>query len=117
MSRFRQLEDFLVGLRTARLFEEAASRTLAAMLAEVSSVLAAGPWASRAKLARGMVHLRPSSGYRQLAVLEVGSDEVVAPQPDSTRLPSMTAWRTNERVPHRTSTVENLVGRFLRIES
>jgi DNA-binding NtrC family response regulator len=91
--RLRQLEEFLAGLRTASLFEQAASRTLAAMLAEVSSVLAAGPWASRAKLARGMVHLRPSNGYRQLAVLEVGSDEVVAPQPGSTRLPSMTAWR------------------------
>jgi len=89
----RKLEEYLGGLRAASLFEQAAGRTLAAMLAKVSTALADGAWSSRAKVSRGIVHLRPSSGYRQLAVLEVGSEEAVVPRPDSMRLPSMTAWR------------------------
>ncbi|WP_394823107.1 sigma-54-dependent transcriptional regulator [Pendulispora albinea] len=63
-----------------------------------------------------MVHLRPSDGYRQLVVLEVGSDQAVAPEPGSTRLPSMTAWRVVAK--HRcAASIDVNLGRIERVEA
>lgn len=92
MFGIQELQEFLGEVRHAELFEDAAARTLTAMLAVSAAALAASPWAARARLARGMVHLRPSDGYRQLVVLEAGGAGA-APPSSMTRLPSTTAWR------------------------
>lgn len=71
----------------ARTFEDAADATLDALLA--LAVGAAGRSSfSQARIARGMVHLRPADGYRRLRVREHGAAGEVA-----SVLPSATAWR------------------------
>ncbi|WP_394847005.1 sigma 54-interacting transcriptional regulator [Pendulispora brunnea] len=87
------VDAFLARVHASSYFEEAAAHTLAAMLSEVEGALVGSVHSQGARMARGMVHLRPSDGYRQLVVLEAGAHEAVAPEPGSTRLPSMTAWR------------------------
>ncbi|WP_394828042.1 sigma-54-dependent transcriptional regulator [Pendulispora albinea] len=92
-----ELNAFLTQVRSSSFFEEVAAHALVAILGEVERVLAATAFAGRARLTCGMVHLRPSDGYRQLVVLEAGSTEAVALESGSTRLPSTSAWRLVEQ--------------------
>ncbi len=89
--------ELLSTLRNARTFEDAAAAVLRPMLAAVGRALAASPLGPRARVLRGMVHLRPDDGYRQLVVLERRSDKkggdgfAIHRSPDL--LSSATAWR------------------------
>ncbi|WP_437953708.1 sigma 54-interacting transcriptional regulator [Sorangium sp. So ce296] len=53
-------------LVSATYFEEAATAVLQAMFACVEEALADGPLASRARILRGVVHLRPEGTYQRL---------------------------------------------------
>ena len=53
-------------LVSAAYFEEAASATLEAMFACAEDALAAGAHAGRARILRGVVHLRPEDSYQRL---------------------------------------------------
>jgi len=57
----------------ATYFEDAATAVLQAMFACAEEALAAGPYASRGRLLRGVVHLRPEGSYQRLFGLERGS--------------------------------------------
>ncbi|UQA60908.1 sigma-54-dependent transcriptional regulator [Polyangium aurulentum] len=81
---------FLDRLRKARYFEEAAMTMLREMLAAANAALAESRFASRGKILRGMAHLRPSDGYRRLALLE---DAPQRGEPTITYVPSASAWR------------------------
>ncbi len=81
----------LAALVAAPTFEDAAAITLDALLALASEALAASPLATRGRILRGMVHLRPDDGYRRLCVVE--AEAVAASKPAPSCLPSATAWR------------------------
>jgi DNA-binding NtrC family response regulator len=71
-------------------FEEAARVTLAAMLAAAGESLARSPLASRARLLRGVVHVRPEDSYQRLFGIEHPDGERV----DGTGfLTSANVWR------------------------
>jgi len=53
-------------LVSATYFEEAATAALQAMFACAENALAAGPYASRVRILRGVVHLRPEDSYLRL---------------------------------------------------
>lgn len=92
------LSSLLAALVPAKAFEDAAAIVLRQMLDLAGSALAASRFAARGALLRGMVHLRPTDGYRKLVVLEAGMAPV-EPLGDQVRavsaayLPSATAWR------------------------
>jgi len=88
----------LTSLRAARTFEDACAATLRPMLAVAAEALAHSPFGARGRILRGLVHLRPDGGYRQLVVLERRADKkqggdgwTIHHNPDL--LPSATAWR------------------------
>lgn len=87
------LTDFMMNIRGATTFEEAAAVTLRPMLEVARVALAASPFAESGKIVRGMLHLRPDDGYRRLVVLEAGGTSVSAVESNQHRLPSATAWR------------------------
>ncbi|WP_231511953.1 sigma-54-dependent transcriptional regulator [Chondromyces apiculatus] len=81
-------------LRTVTTFDEAAERTLRAMMGLAETALAATPYARRGRFLRGMVHLRPGDGYRGLVVVDAdGATQAPAAGPRTPHLPSATAWR------------------------
>jgi DNA-binding NtrC family response regulator len=92
------LSSLLAALSPAKLFEDAAAIVLRRMLDLAGAALASSRFAARGALLRGMVHLRPTDGYRKLVVLEEGTAQV-EPLGDQVRavsaayLPSATAWR------------------------
>ena len=90
-----RLYSLLATLMRATSFEQAAGATLRAMMDEAGVALAKSPYSDgvgKGTIVRGMVHLRPTEGYRRLAVLEAGSDEVTGRPGTQARLPSTTAW-------------------------
>lgn len=91
-----RLFTLLATLMRSTSFEQAAGATLRAMMDEAGRALAVSPYGDgpgKGVLVRGMVHLRPTEGYRRLAVLEAGSDEVTGRPGMKACLPSTTAWR------------------------
>jgi len=103
---FKDLGDFMqddlsslvVALSKSGDFEEAAARTLAALMSLTERAIAASKYAGRAKVLRSMVHLRPSGGYLKLAILEQGATAVQSAgstgQRGAPSLVSATAWRS-----------------------
>ncbi len=94
------LASLIATLARAPTFEDAAAATLDALLALARETLAASPYASRGRILRGMVHLRPGDGYRRLCVVESPFDGAArgaarAPSipPEASCLPSATAYR------------------------
>jgi hypothetical protein len=91
--RAGSLGSFVADLGAAVTFEQAAELTLRRAVALVTEHLERAADVQGARVLRGMVHLRPGDGYRQLVVLEGGPagsfrlDRSVAP------LTSATAWR------------------------
>ncbi|XXX76119.1 sigma 54-interacting transcriptional regulator [Sorangium sp. So ce134] len=84
----------LIGaLAGARCFEDAAEAMLAAMLRVAEDAIAPSAYRGRAKILRGMVHLRPSDGYRRLVTLEGGALGHDSKRSGPVFLPSATAWR------------------------
>ncbi len=69
------------------------------MLVVVARAIEGGEWAERGSVLRGMVHLRPSDGYRRLWVEEHEDDasdrrgRARDPQLTDAFVPSATAWR------------------------
>jgi DNA-binding NtrC family response regulator len=64
------LGRLLLLLRGSRDFEQAAQQTLVAMLAVVEAHLVQTPQLSKARLLRGVLHLRPDDGYQRLFGIE-----------------------------------------------
>jgi DNA-binding NtrC family response regulator len=89
----RLLSELVAALREAATFEQAATATLAPMLALASEALAASPFGSSGRIVRTMLHLRPDDGYRQLVVLEAGASTLSTLEVAAAWLPSATAWR------------------------
>ncbi|MDY7228253.1 sigma-54-dependent transcriptional regulator [Hyalangium rubrum] len=92
------LSSLVVALSKAGDFEEAAARTLSSLMHLTEETIAAGKYKGRAKVLRGMVHLRPSGGYLRLAILEQGATTVQsagsAGPKGAPSLVSATAWRS-----------------------
>jgi DNA-binding NtrC family response regulator len=93
-----ELSSLVVALSKSGDFEDAAARALASLMALTDRAIAASKFAGRAKVLRGMVHLRPSGGYLRLAILEQGATAVQSAPSAGTRgapsLVSATAWRS-----------------------
>jgi DNA-binding NtrC family response regulator len=89
----RLLSELVAALREAATFEQAATATLAPMLALASEALAGSPFGSSGRIVRAMLHLRPDDGYRQLVVLEAGASALSTLEVAAAWLPSATAWR------------------------
>jgi DNA-binding NtrC family response regulator len=85
--------DMVASLRAAATFEDAALVTLRAMMDLAASALVESGYSANGSILRTMIHLRPSDGYRGLAVLESGSEALVRVDASATRLPSATAWQ------------------------
>ncbi|HEU4535339.1 MAG TPA: sigma 54-interacting transcriptional regulator, partial [Polyangiaceae bacterium] len=64
------LPSLVVRLAAAAYFEDAATALLEAMFACAEGALAASPYASRGRLLRGVVHLRPEGTYQRLFGVE-----------------------------------------------
>ena len=64
------LGPLILSLRESRDFEEAAKRTLVAMLAVAEDRLARTPLVDKGRLLRGVLHLRPHDGYQRLFGIE-----------------------------------------------
>jgi DNA-binding NtrC family response regulator len=89
----RLLSELVAALREAATFEQAATATLAPMLALASEALDHSAFASSGRIVRAMLHLRPDDGYRQLVVLEAGASALSTLEVAAAWLPSATAWR------------------------
>jgi DNA-binding NtrC family response regulator len=70
MAALDPIGPLILGLLEARTFEDAANRTLVAMLAAVEERLAGSPLANRGRLLRGVLHLRPDDSYQRLFGIE-----------------------------------------------
>ncbi|KFE69530.1 sigma-54-dependent transcriptional regulator [Hyalangium minutum] len=92
------LSSLVVALSKSGDFEDAAARTLSAMMGLTERTIAASKYAGRAKVLRSMVHLRPAGGYVKLAILEQGATAVQSAgstgQRGAPSLVSATAWRS-----------------------
>jgi hypothetical protein len=64
------LDALLPHLLDARDFEEAAKRTLVAMLSAAEAALARSPLGGKGRLLRGVLHLRPDDSYQRLFGIE-----------------------------------------------
>ena len=64
------LRSLVHRLVSAAYFEDAATATLEAMFACAEEALAAGSYADRARILRGVVHLRPEDSYQRMFGLE-----------------------------------------------
>jgi DNA-binding NtrC family response regulator len=93
-----ELSSLVVALSKSGDFEDAAARALSTLMLLTDRAIAASKFAGRAKVLRGMVHLRPSGGYLRLAILEQGATTVQSAPTAGTRgapsLVSATAWRS-----------------------
>ncbi|HYI02940.1 sigma-54-dependent transcriptional regulator [Hyalangium sp.] len=93
-----ELSSLVMALSKSGDFEDAAARTLAALMSLTERAIAASKLAGRGKVLRGMVHLRPSGGYLRLAILEQGATAVQTAGSAGARgapsLVSATAWRS-----------------------
>ncbi len=89
----RAIRTLVDDLLAADDYEQAAHAALRRVLGLCRRALKAQPaWAKHATLRRGLVHLRPSLGYRGLVVREVG--EALGDEPPAA---SSTAWRWIEQ--------------------
>jgi len=77
MSSVDPLGPLLLRLREAMDFEAAAKLTLVAMLAVAEDCLARSPLATRSRLLRGVLHLRPDDSYQRLFGIEHPNGERV----------------------------------------
>lgn len=73
MPRDDSLSELVTRLVAATYFEDAATAVLEAMFACAEAALAAGPHGARARLLRGVVHLRPEGSYQRLFGIERAS--------------------------------------------
>lgn len=83
------MRTHVAALRRAGTFEQAAAATLDAVLRELEADLAARGEAG-ARVLRALVHMRPSSHYQRVAILESGRAREGKSSPIA---PSATAWR------------------------
>src|SRR5579871_4011600 len=88
-----EIGPLLAQLMNVTTFEEAAGATLRAILQVADQALSQSPYRNQGSLIRGLIHLRPSEGYRRLVMLEEGSDQITTALNDEALLPSTTAWR------------------------
>ena len=91
------LSGLVSALREAGHFEAAATLALRRMLEVAEEAVAASRYAGRARVLRGMVHLRPGDAYRRLFSLEPGAGQPAAqsaPEEGLALLTSATAWRS-----------------------
>jgi hypothetical protein len=70
VDKLNEMAQWMAGLVGARDFEEAGAHVLRSLMDVAEQAVASSPYAGRARLLRGMVHMRPGEGYRRLAVLE-----------------------------------------------
>ena len=77
-------------------FEEAATHTLRRMLDVAQEAVASSRYAGKARLLRGLVHLRPGEAYRRLVSWECGAERAspAVPEEGAALLTSATAWRS-----------------------
>jgi DNA-binding NtrC family response regulator len=89
-----RLHELINSLLRVTFFEEAAGLTLRAMLDVAQKALEESPYAGQGRIIRGLFHLRPLDGYRQLVMLEADQTEISpALSGNQALLPSTTAWR------------------------
>ncbi|WP_171818220.1 sigma-54-dependent transcriptional regulator [Pyxidicoccus fallax] len=88
-----EMSQLLTALRGAKDFETAAAATLRRMLFLAQETVASSRYAARARVLRGIVHLRPGEAYRRLAALDVGSSEITDASVGTPFFTSATAWR------------------------
>nr|QKW93881.1 DNA-binding transcriptional response regulator NtrC family protein [Vitiosangium cumulatum] len=90
------LSALVTALRGAEHFEAAATLTLRRMLEVAKGAVSSSRYDGRARLLRGMVHLRPGDAYRRLVSLEHGAERAqpAAPEEGAALLTSATAWRS-----------------------
>jgi transcriptional regulator with AAA-type ATPase domain len=88
-----EMAQLLNALRGAKDFETAAAATLRRMLAVAQEAVASSKYAARARVLRGIVHLRPGEAYRRLAALDVGANEIADASVGTPFFTSATAWR------------------------
>ncbi len=92
----RRPSELLAALFGATTFDAAARLTLRALLELADEQLAASTWAGVGRILRGMVHLRPSDGYRRLLVVDAQPGEgegAGAGAGVEGIVPSASAWR------------------------
>ena len=70
MPREETLRSLVPRLVSAAYFEDAATATLQAMFACAEEALVAGSYAGRARILRGVVHLRLEDSYQRMITLE-----------------------------------------------
>ncbi len=90
-----QLAQLAARVRGAESFEDAAIPSLTALMDVVAATTEQAKLS--ATVTRAMVHLRPSSGFAGLFVLDRGAEKLHAPGPAEALLPSVSAWRVLER--------------------
>ncbi|MCP3103285.1 sigma 54-interacting transcriptional regulator [Myxococcus sp. K15C18031901] len=88
-----EMPQLMSALRGAKDFETAAATTLKRMLALAQEAVASSRYAARARVLRGIVHLRPGEAYRRLAALDVGAKEITEANVGTPFFTSATAWR------------------------
>ena len=84
------LSSRIFPLLSAKDFDEAAEKTLVAMLTVAEEHLALSPLAGKGRLLRGMLHLRPDDGYQRLFGIEHPDGERVE---GTGYLTSANVWR------------------------
>lgn len=89
------IAPLVAALLASSAFEQAAGAVLRGMLERAGRAVDESRFAGRGRILRGMVHLRPSDGYRGLVALEAGSAgaarEIGEGEPG--QIPSASAWR------------------------
>lgn len=86
-----EMAPWVSALLEAKDFETAAAITLQRMLGVAEEAVASSRYAGRARILRGVVHLRPGDAYRRLAALEHSSHG--GPAEGASLFTSATAWR------------------------
>ncbi|WNG48202.1 sigma-54-dependent Fis family transcriptional regulator [Archangium minus] len=96
-----KLSTLVTALRRAGHFDEAATLALRGMLDVAEEAVASSRYANRARVLRGMVHLRPGDAYRRLVSLERGAERARPAglgegglEEGAALLTSATAWRS-----------------------
>jgi transcriptional regulator with AAA-type ATPase domain len=88
-----EMARLMAALRESKDFESAAAATLRRMLVAAEEAVASSKYAGRARVLRGIVHLRPGEAYRRLAALDVGASEIADASVGTPFFTSATAWR------------------------
>ena len=86
-----EMAPLVSALMEAKDFETAAAIALKQLLGVAEAAVASSRFANRARILRGVVHLRPGNGYRRLAALEHASQG--GPAEGASLFTSATAWR------------------------